>query len=147
MKKNWKIYANCVYLHSVVYIAWDWFCLEKTNQVLWLVTQVSEHVGLGQDAGVDAKVLAQKMAKLSPEVHNILHIHAHRSWILFYFLDILIPKSFCFWKDKQQAGLRASAEGSPVVGSKVCHIYTGICSTIKCFVLKWDTFFVDLLLM
>lgn len=33
-------------------------------------------MGLGQDAGVDAKVLAQKMAKLSPEVHNILHIHA-----------------------------------------------------------------------
>lgn len=52
-----------------------------------LAKKVSEHVGLGQDAGVDAKVLAQKMAQLSPE-------------------------------DKQQAGLRASAQGSPVVGSK-----------------------------
>lgn len=76
--------------------------------------------------------------------YTIFCIHMHsRSWILFYFFDILIPKSFCFWKDKQQAGLRASAEGSPVVGSKVCHIYTGICSTIKCFVLKWDAFLVD----
>ncbi|XP_062589643.1 protein transport protein Sec31A-like [Saccostrea cucullata] len=32
-----------------------------------LAKKVSEHVGVGQDSGVDAKILAQKMSQLSPE--------------------------------------------------------------------------------
>ncbi|XP_078319996.1 protein transport protein Sec31A-like isoform X1 [Crassostrea virginica] len=32
-----------------------------------LAKKVSEHVGLGQDAGVDAQILAQKMSQLNPE--------------------------------------------------------------------------------
>ncbi|XP_061191431.1 protein transport protein Sec31A-like isoform X2 [Saccostrea echinata] len=32
-----------------------------------LAKKVSEHVGMGQDSGVDAKILAQKMSQLSPE--------------------------------------------------------------------------------
>lgn len=70
LTENWRFCAICVYL--VIF-----FFFEKTNQVLWLITQVSEHVGLGQDAGVDAKVLAQKMAQLSPEVRsNILYMYS-----------------------------------------------------------------------
>jgi hypothetical protein len=59
-----------------------------TGILLWLVflRQVSEHVGMGQDSGVDAQILAQKMSQLSPEVHS------HRCQAIISLINVFIQQ-------------------------------------------------------
>ena len=60
--------------------------------------QVSEHVGVGQDSGVDAQILAQKMSQLSPEVHihrcqaiiSVIFTQHQQNFCLLYLSELVL---------------------------------------------------------